>query len=132
MCEARPRTNPMRRSLWSRSGPKSSRARDTGPTQIDDYVTTHRILIQSPLIVERAIRQGNLGSLQTFAGETGDLTEAVIKRLSVGQASPDASGNPAIACCRCLFAVPLRRSAARSSTPSSTVTARFSTKPTAT
>jgi capsular exopolysaccharide synthesis family protein len=60
-------------------------------TQFDDYMATQRILIRCPLVVERAIRLGNLRGLQTFAGEAGDLTQTVIKSLSVGPASQDAS-----------------------------------------
>src|SRR5205809_2053292 len=45
-------------------------------SHFDDYVATHRILIQSPLIVQQAIQRANLRSLKCFAGEKDDLAEA--------------------------------------------------------
>jgi len=74
--------------------PEVVTGQNRGASEFDDYITTHRILIQSPLIVERAIRLGNLHDLQTFADESGDLTQAVIKKLVVGKASTDAAGTP--------------------------------------
>lgn len=73
--------------------PEAVTGETRGVTAFDDYIATHRILIQSPLVVERAIRQGNLSGLRTFAGESGDLTQAVIKNLVVGRAAQDAQGN---------------------------------------
>ena len=119
------------RVLVVKKRPEVVTGENTALTNFDDYVTTHRILIQSPLIVERAIRMGNLRSLQTFADESGDLTDAVIKKLSVGRATLDTLGNPN-SVLSLLFAAPLPKSAARSSTRSWTAIARFSTKPTAT
>ena len=61
--------------------------------ELDDYANTHRILIQSPLIIDRAIRQGNFRYLQTFADEPGDLTDAVIKKLTVGRVASDVNAS---------------------------------------
>jgi capsular exopolysaccharide synthesis family protein len=64
-------------------------------SHFEDYVNTHRTLIRSPLIIDRAVAQGNLASLSTFADEGQQLTEAVIEGLSVdpvsqnGQSSAD-------------------------------------------
>jgi succinoglycan biosynthesis transport protein ExoP len=51
-------------------------------SHFEDYVSTHRVLVLSPLIVDRAIEEYKLGSLKTFEGEEDDLTEAVIEKLS--------------------------------------------------
>ncbi|MEX2140302.1 MAG: polysaccharide biosynthesis tyrosine autokinase [Pirellulales bacterium] len=56
-------------------------------SHFEDYVDTHRTLIQSPLIIDRAVKQGNLAALVTFAGEERPLTEAVIDSLSVDPVS---------------------------------------------
>jgi succinoglycan biosynthesis transport protein ExoP len=56
-------------------------------SHFEDYVDTHRTLIQSPLIIDRAVKQGNLAALASFEGEQGRLTEAVIDSLSVNPVS---------------------------------------------
>jgi succinoglycan biosynthesis transport protein ExoP len=53
----------------------------------EDYVNTHRLLLLSPLIVGRAIDQGKLRTMDTFAHEETDLTEAIIKKLAVKNVS---------------------------------------------
>jgi succinoglycan biosynthesis transport protein ExoP len=56
-------------------------------SHFEDYVNTHRTLIQSPLIVERAVNQGSLAGLSSFEGEERQLTQAVIANLSVNRVS---------------------------------------------
>jgi capsular exopolysaccharide synthesis family protein len=56
-------------------------------SQFEDYMNTHQSLLRSPLVVERAVNEGNLSALETFAGEERDLTEAVIENLRVGTVS---------------------------------------------
>ncbi|MCY2993762.1 MAG: polysaccharide biosynthesis tyrosine autokinase [Planctomycetota bacterium] len=63
-------------------------------SHFEDYVTTHRILIRSPLIVERAVKQANLQALKSFVNEEGDLTDAIIAKLAVERASKESDGNP--------------------------------------
>ena len=55
------------------------------PSHFEDYVSTHRILIQSPLIVERAVQRADLRSLKSFGGRTEGLADAVIGGLTVGR-----------------------------------------------
>ena len=59
-------------------------------SHFEDYADTHRTLIQSPLIIERAVKQGNLAALASFASEERPLAEAVIDSLSV---DPVSNGN---------------------------------------
>jgi succinoglycan biosynthesis transport protein ExoP len=56
-------------------------------SHFEDYVNTHRTLILSPLIVERAIERGDLARLACFEGASSDLTEEVISNLSVDKVS---------------------------------------------
>jgi capsular exopolysaccharide synthesis family protein len=56
-------------------------------SSFEDYVDTHRTLIQSPLIIDRAVKQGNFAALKSFAGEERPLTEVVIENLSVNPVS---------------------------------------------
>src|SRR6184192_2020361 len=58
---------------------------DTRQLAPEDYVSTHQVLIRSPLIIERAIKKGALGTLETFADEDGDLTEVISKALTVAR-----------------------------------------------
>ncbi len=58
---------------------------DTRNLAIEDYVATHQTLLRSPVIVERAIKKGNLWSLSCFTDETEDLTEVIIKALNVSR-----------------------------------------------
>jgi capsular exopolysaccharide synthesis family protein len=55
--------------------------------QVDDYVTTHQTLIQSPIIVEYAIQKRNLGALSCFANRAPEvsLTEMIIANLNVSR-----------------------------------------------
>ncbi len=66
-------------------------SRNTGP--IEDNAATHRILMQSPTVVERAIREGKLDKLQCFANEKGDLTEALGKAISVSSVLKEGTGD---------------------------------------
>lgn len=52
-------------------------------SHFEDYVSTHRVLVRSPLIIERAIEKYRLGSLETFADVKEGLVELIIGQLSV-------------------------------------------------
>src|SRR5262249_54483549 len=65
---------------------------DTRPLSLEDYVATHQALLRSPLIVERACKKRHLGALQCFAGEKEEVTEAVIRGLTVTRDRPTGSG----------------------------------------
>jgi capsular exopolysaccharide synthesis family protein len=54
----------------------------------DDYLTTHIALIKSPLIVGRAVKKRDLGSLPAFTGR-GDPTPAIIGSLTVSRDTSD-------------------------------------------
>src|SRR5215813_5777393 len=43
----------------------------------EDYVSTHLVLIRSPLVVERAVKKRNLGSLKSFE-KAGDPAGAIM------------------------------------------------------
>jgi succinoglycan biosynthesis transport protein ExoP len=58
-------------------------------SHFEDFVSTHTVLIKSPLIIERAIKAANLRSLQTFADDEEDLTDVIIDKLSVGRGSKE-------------------------------------------
>jgi len=55
---------------------------DTRQLAIEDYVATHKTLIESPTIIEGAIQRRNLASLECFAGKE-ELTELIQKSLIV-------------------------------------------------
>jgi uncharacterized protein involved in exopolysaccharide biosynthesis len=59
---------------------------DTRVLSLEDYLATHQALLRSSLIVEQAISKSNLGALQSFADKKGELTETIIKGLSVTRA----------------------------------------------
>jgi polysaccharide biosynthesis transport protein len=56
-----------------------------------DYMSTHKALIVSPVVVERAIEQANLASLKTFSQmeSHAGLTGAIIRQLSVVSGSSE-------------------------------------------
>lgn len=56
---------------------------DTRQLAIEDYVSTHQVLVKSPLIIQQAIKKHDLGALQSFQGEKEDLTEVIIKAVTV-------------------------------------------------
>jgi capsular exopolysaccharide synthesis family protein len=58
----------------------------------EDYLAIHRAVIASPLIVQRAIVDSNLGSLQSFADledPDEELADAIIEELTVESGSRD-------------------------------------------
>src|SRR5262249_44956883 len=55
------------------------------------YVATHRVLVRSPLIVSRAINDHGLRALASFQNIDEDLTDLMIKKLTVRRGSKDAS-----------------------------------------
>jgi capsular exopolysaccharide synthesis family protein len=60
----------------------------------EDYVSTHMVLIRSPLVVQHAVRKRDLASLSSFAGQ-GDPTGAVLAGLTAGRDVPkDGSSAP--------------------------------------
>jgi len=56
-------------------------------SQFEDYVSTHTVLIQSPMIIERSIVDSKLGSLETFSDVQGNLSDSIARRLSVDRGS---------------------------------------------
>ena len=58
-------------------------------SQIEDYTSTHRVLVKSPVIVERAIGRADLGSLQSLQ-DAEDLTTEIRERLTVSRVSREA------------------------------------------
>jgi succinoglycan biosynthesis transport protein ExoP len=52
---------------------------------VEDYVSTHQTIIQSPLIIERAIRTHGLDAFQTFAGEEDPVIDLIKKKLKVSR-----------------------------------------------
>jgi capsular exopolysaccharide synthesis family protein len=60
----------------------------------DDYVSTHLVLIRSPLVVGRAVKKRELRKLRSFAGQ-GDPTGIIIGSLTAGRDSKkDSSAMP--------------------------------------
>ncbi len=51
------------------SGPMNLEGGDSRVTYVEDYVTTQLILVKSQLIVERAVKKRDLGSLPSFQGK---------------------------------------------------------------
>jgi capsular polysaccharide biosynthesis protein len=70
------------RVLVIKKRPDAVTALQTQFSHFEDYVSTHQMLITSPLIVERAIKNSNLATLKSFAGTEERLAEVIIKRLS--------------------------------------------------
>lgn len=57
----------------------------------EDYLATHMVLIRSPVIVGRAVKKHNLGSLKSFEGQ-GDPTGAIIGSITAARDQKDAYG----------------------------------------
>jgi polysaccharide biosynthesis transport protein len=62
--------------------PDSFTGIDTRSLSIEDFVATHKTLIESPTIIEGAVERGNLSRLDCFADKE-DLTELIQKSLVV-------------------------------------------------
>jgi capsular exopolysaccharide synthesis family protein len=61
----------------------------------EDYVSTHLVLIRSPLVVARAVKKRNLAALHCFEGRGGDPGGAIMQGLSAGRdASKDSNATP--------------------------------------
>lgn len=58
-------------------------------SQIEDYASTHRILITSPIIVQRAIDQFDLGSLECLQ-DSENLQSDIVDHLTVSRVTRDA------------------------------------------
>jgi capsular exopolysaccharide synthesis family protein len=63
------------------------------PISVEDYVATQQVLIKSPVIVDRAIKKGGLANFQSFANEKEELTEVIIKALTVTRNKTTAGNN---------------------------------------
>ncbi|HVX09711.1 MAG TPA: polysaccharide biosynthesis tyrosine autokinase [Pirellulales bacterium] len=81
------------RVLIVRKRPEVVTGNQTQVSEFEDYVATHRLLIQSPLIIERATKEGRLQSLETFQQEGGDVTGSIIRKLKAEQVSNDKGMN---------------------------------------
>src|SRR5262245_42522159 len=62
-------------------------------TFVEDYLSTHLVLIRSPLILERAVKKRELASLRSFAG-AGDPAGAILAGLTAGRDSKDPTQAP--------------------------------------
>jgi capsular exopolysaccharide synthesis family protein len=61
---------------------------------MDDYVATHMILIRSPIVIERAVRKRNLGSLRSLAGNPVETIQAgLIAGRDANKDTASAAGN---------------------------------------
>jgi polysaccharide biosynthesis transport protein len=58
----------------------------------EDYLSTHSVLIKSPVIVGRAVKKHNLQDLQTFAG-VGDPTGNILSHLTVSRDTKEGVSN---------------------------------------
>jgi len=65
---------------------------DTRLSLYEDYLSTHLVLIRSPLIIDRAAKKQQLQTLKTFAGQS-DPTGLLIGSLSASRDSKDQTGN---------------------------------------
>lgn len=79
--------------LIVRKRPEAVTGNDGQMSEFEDYVATHRLLIQSPLVVERAAKADNLQTLETLSREKSDVTASIIRRLKVEQVSNDKGAN---------------------------------------
>ena len=66
---------------------------DTRQLAVEDYVSTHQVLVRSPLIIDRAVKKRDLHVLKSFAGEKDDLTEVIAKALTVTRSKGPAGNN---------------------------------------
>ncbi|MFH1923308.1 MAG: Wzz/FepE/Etk N-terminal domain-containing protein [Planctomycetota bacterium] len=57
----------------------------------EDNLATHSLLIRSPLLVEKAIKEHNLDSLRSLAGASNPV-QVIISGISVGRADGGAGG----------------------------------------
>jgi succinoglycan biosynthesis transport protein ExoP len=74
-----------------RSDPLPITGGDPRLTFVEDYLSTHLVLIKSPLIVERAVQKRELGSLPSYAGR-GDPSGEIMASLTALR-DKDASGS---------------------------------------
>lgn len=79
--------------LIVRKRPEAVTGNEGQMSEFEDYVATHRLLIQSPLVVERAAKSDNLQALESLSQEKGDVTAAIIRKLKVEQISNDKGVN---------------------------------------
>jgi capsular exopolysaccharide synthesis family protein len=60
---------------------------------VEDYLATHLVLIRTPLLIERAVKKRDLGSLPSLIG-TGDPVGAISAALSAQRDGKDATSGP--------------------------------------
>lgn len=72
--------------------PDSFTGIDTRNLSIEDYVATHKTLLESPTIIDGAMRRGNLSSLECFSGHD-DVNESIQKSLVVTRNRSAGSNN---------------------------------------
>jgi capsular exopolysaccharide synthesis family protein len=63
-------------------------------TVIEDYVSTHLVLVRSPLVIERAVKKRQLGGLRSFAGQ--DPVAAIRAGLAADREKPKDAGPSAV------------------------------------
>jgi polysaccharide biosynthesis transport protein len=66
----------------------------THSSHFEDYIATHRIIMQSPVVVQGAIKLGQLDTLKCLATRTEDLNTTIVKKLTVSRVSRDVAENP--------------------------------------
>ncbi len=59
-------------------------------SEIEDYANIHRVLIQSPLVVDLAVKEAKLEQLESFAGVGAGLSRAIAGSLSADLVIKDA------------------------------------------
>jgi polysaccharide biosynthesis transport protein len=79
--------------LIVRKRPEAVTGNEGQMSEFEDYVATHRLLIQSPLVVERAAKADHLQTLETLSQEKGDVTASIIRKLKVEPISNDKGAN---------------------------------------
>ncbi len=72
------------------SGPNAAQ-----PQQVEDYLSSHQIVIASPRIIQDAVRAGNLNQLQCFPDKAPDqVAKTIAKQLSVDRVFKIRGGSP--------------------------------------
>lgn len=61
-------------------------------SHVEDYGSTHRILVKSPIIVQRAVDENNLGELDCLQNLEQDVVTEIIEEMTVSQVAREAEG----------------------------------------
>jgi capsular exopolysaccharide synthesis family protein len=66
---------------------------DPRMSYVEDYVSSHMVVIRSSVIVERAVKKRNLQQLHSFGGQ-GDPTGAIVASLGAARDNKDSNSGP--------------------------------------